>query len=68
LCGGEISSREEDSHLAVPDWSDVAAAPGASTIVAFGSSLTDGDGSTLDATGVILTSFAERLQKDWCSE
>jgi lysophospholipase L1-like esterase len=42
---------------------DVAAAPGAFAIVAFGSSLTDGDGSTLDTNGRYPDVLADRLQK-----
>jgi lysophospholipase L1-like esterase len=43
---------------------DVAAAPGAFAIVAFGSSLTDGDGSTLDTNGRYPDVLAQRLQKE----
>jgi len=43
---------------------DVAATPGAFAIVAFGSSLTDGDGSTTDTNGRYPDVLAERLQKD----
>ena len=42
---------------------DVAAARGAFAIVAFGSSLTDGDGSTTDTNGRYPDVLAERLQK-----
>jgi lysophospholipase L1-like esterase len=42
---------------------DVAAEPGAFAIVAFGSSLTDGDGSTTDTNGRYPDVLAERLQK-----
>jgi lysophospholipase L1-like esterase len=42
---------------------DVAASPGAMAVVAFGSSLTDGDGSTLDTNGRYPDVLAERLQK-----
>ena len=42
---------------------DVAASPRAATIVAFGSSLTDGDGSTKDANHRWPDVLAERLQK-----
>ena len=42
---------------------DVGAAPGTFAIVAFGSSLTDGDGSTLDTNGRYPDVLAERLQK-----
>lgn len=43
---------------------DVEAAPGSFSIVAFGSSLTDGDGTTTDANGRWPDLLAERLQKD----
>jgi len=43
---------------------DVAAPPGAATIVALGSSLTDGDGSTKNANRRWPDVLAERLQKD----
>jgi lysophospholipase L1-like esterase len=43
---------------------DVASAPSAFAIVAFGSSLTDGDGSTTDTNGRYPDVLAERLQKD----
>lgn len=43
---------------------DVAAPPGGAAIVAFGSSFTDGDGSTLDSNRRWPDVFAERLQKD----
>jgi hypothetical protein len=43
---------------------DVAASTRGLTIVAFGSSLTDGDGSTLDTNGRWPDVLAERLQKD----
>jgi lysophospholipase L1-like esterase len=43
---------------------DVAARPGAATIVALGSSLTDGDGSTKNANRRWPDVLAERLQKD----
>jgi lysophospholipase L1-like esterase len=43
---------------------DVAAPPGAFAIVAFGSSLTDGDGSTTDTNGRYPDVLAERLQKN----
>ena len=42
---------------------DVEASSGAATIVAFGSSLTDGDGTTLDTNGRWPDVLAERLQK-----
>jgi lysophospholipase L1-like esterase len=42
---------------------DVVAAPGAATIVAFGSSTTDGDGSTKDANRRWPDVLAERLQR-----
>ncbi|HWW83422.1 MAG TPA: SGNH/GDSL hydrolase family protein [Vicinamibacterales bacterium] len=42
---------------------DVAASPGGATIVALGSSLTDGDGSTKDANRRWPDVLAERLQK-----
>ena len=42
---------------------DVAASPRGAAIVAFGSSLTDGDGSTLDTNGRYPDVLAERLQK-----
>jgi hypothetical protein len=42
---------------------DVAASPGAAAIVAFGSSLTDGDGTTSDANRRWPDVLAERLQK-----
>jgi lysophospholipase L1-like esterase len=42
---------------------DVAASPGGATIVALGSSLTDGDGSTTDANRRWPDVLAERLQK-----
>jgi lysophospholipase L1-like esterase len=42
---------------------DVEASPGAATIVAFGSSLTDGDGTTADTNGRWPDVLAERLQK-----
>jgi lysophospholipase L1-like esterase len=42
---------------------DVEAAPGAAAIVAFGSSLTDGDGTTSDTNGRWPDVLAERLQK-----
>lgn len=42
---------------------DVAAPPGSFAIVAFGSSLTDGDGTTKDANKRWPDAFAERLQK-----
>jgi len=43
---------------------DVATSPGATAIVAFGSSLTDGDGSTTDTNGRYPDVLAERLQKE----
>ena len=43
---------------------DVTASSGGATIVAFGSSLTDGDGSTKDANRRWPDVLAERLQKD----
>ncbi len=43
---------------------DVAAPSGAFTVVAFGSSLTDGDGSTSDANRRWPNVLAERLEKD----
>jgi len=43
---------------------DVAASPGGAAIVAFGSSLTDGDGSTDDANRRWPDVLAQRLQKD----
>ncbi len=43
---------------------DVVASPGAAAIVAFGSSTTDGDGSTVDANHRWPDLLAERLQKD----
>lgn len=43
---------------------DVAAAPGAAAIVAFGSSLTDGDGSTKDTNRRWPDVLAERLHKN----
>jgi len=43
---------------------EVAASPGAFAIVAFGSSLTDGDGSTTDTNGRYPDILAARLQKD----
>jgi len=43
---------------------DVEASPGAAAIVAFGSSLTDGDGTTADTNGRWPDVLAERLQKD----
>ncbi|HLZ11897.1 MAG TPA: SGNH/GDSL hydrolase family protein [Candidatus Acidoferrum sp.] len=43
---------------------DVEAAPGSFSIVAFGSSLTDGDGTTADTNGRWPDVLAERLQKD----
>jgi lysophospholipase L1-like esterase len=43
---------------------DVEASPGGAAIVAFGSSLTDGDGSTLDTNRRWPDVLAERLQKD----
>ena len=42
---------------------DVVAAPNGATIVALGSSLTDGDGSTMDANHRWPDALAERLQK-----
>lgn len=42
---------------------DVGASPGAVAIVAFGSSLTDGDGTTADTNGRWPDVLAERLQK-----
>lgn len=42
---------------------DVEASPGAAAIVAFGSSLTDGDGTTTDTNGRWPDVLAERLQK-----
>jgi lysophospholipase L1-like esterase len=42
---------------------DVEASPGAAAIVAFGSSLTDGDGTTTDTDGRWPDVLAERLQK-----
>jgi lysophospholipase L1-like esterase len=42
---------------------DVEALPGAAAIVAFGSSLTDGDGTTADTNGRWPDVLAERLQK-----
>jgi len=42
---------------------DVEASPGAAAIVAFGSSLTDGDGTTADTNGRWPDVLAERLQK-----
>jgi len=42
---------------------EVAASPRAATIVALGSSLTDGDGSTMDANGRWPDALAKRLQK-----
>jgi lysophospholipase L1-like esterase len=42
---------------------DVAASPRGATIVAFGSSLTDGDGSRLDANGRYPDALAARLQR-----
>jgi lysophospholipase L1-like esterase len=43
---------------------DIAAAPGAAAIVAFGSSTTDGDGSTEDANHRWPDVLAERLQRE----
>ena len=43
---------------------DVMASPGAAAIVAFGSSTTDGDGSSMDANRRYPDVLAERLQKD----
>jgi lysophospholipase L1-like esterase len=43
---------------------DVEASPGAESIVAFGSSLTDGDGTTADTNGRWPDVLAARLQKD----
>jgi lysophospholipase L1-like esterase len=43
---------------------DVEASSGAAAIVAFGSSLTDGDGTTADTNGRWPDVLAERLQKD----
>jgi lysophospholipase L1-like esterase len=43
---------------------DVEASPAAAAIVAFGSSLTDGDGTTTDTNGRWPDVLAERLQKD----
>jgi lysophospholipase L1-like esterase len=43
---------------------DVAASPRGATIVTFGSSLTDGDGTTADANRRWPDALAERLQKD----
>jgi len=43
---------------------DVEASPGSFSIVAFGSSLTDGDGTTTDTNGRWPDVLAERLQKD----
>jgi lysophospholipase L1-like esterase len=43
---------------------DVEASPGAAAIVAFGSSLTDGDGTTADTNGRWPDVLAVRLQKD----
>jgi lysophospholipase L1-like esterase len=43
---------------------DVAGPPHGAVIVAFGSSLTDGDGSTTDTNGRYPDVLAERLQKD----
>ncbi|HEY6306654.1 MAG TPA: SGNH/GDSL hydrolase family protein [Candidatus Angelobacter sp.] len=43
---------------------DVVASPGGAAIVAFGSSLTDGDGTTLDTNRRWPDVLAERLQKD----
>jgi lysophospholipase L1-like esterase len=43
---------------------DVAAPPHGAAIVAFGSSLTDGDGSTTDTNGRFPDVLAERLRKD----
>jgi lysophospholipase L1-like esterase len=43
---------------------DVTSSPGGATIVAFGSSLTDGDGSTKDANRRWPDVLAERLQKN----
>lgn len=42
---------------------DVEASPGAAAIVAFGSSLTDGDGTTVDTNGRWPDVLAERLQE-----
>jgi len=42
---------------------DVEASPGAAAVVAFGSSLTDGDGTTTDTNGRWPDVLAERLQK-----
>jgi lysophospholipase L1-like esterase len=42
---------------------DIEASPGAAAIVAFGSSLTDGDGTTADTNGRWPDVLAERLQK-----
>jgi len=47
---------------------DVAASPGGATIVALGSSLTDGDGSTQDANRRWPDVLAERLQKNGGAE
>lgn len=47
---------------------DVMTSPGGATIVAFGSSLTDGDGSTRDANQRYPDLLAERLQKNGNSE
>ena len=47
---------------------DVAGSPHAATIVAFGSSLTDGDGSTKDTNRRWPDVLAERLQKAWGRE
>jgi lysophospholipase L1-like esterase len=43
---------------------DVEASPGSAAIVAFGSSLTDGDGTAADTNGRWPDVLAERLQKD----
>jgi lysophospholipase L1-like esterase len=43
---------------------DVAASPGGAAIVAFGSSLTDGDGTTVDSNRRWPDVLAERLRKD----
>jgi lysophospholipase L1-like esterase len=47
---------------------DVAASPGGATIVALGSSLTDGDGTTADANRRWPDVLAERLQKNGGAE
>jgi lysophospholipase L1-like esterase len=47
---------------------DVLASPRGATIVAFGSSLTDGDGSTKDTNGRWPDALAERLQRDGDTE